>query len=50
MKTVPLAPGHSSPTITLDTYAHEWPDAPDRTRALVDAALGAPGTGASATG
>ncbi len=50
VKTVQLALGHSSPTITLNTYAHEWPDALDRTRALVDAALGAPGTGASATG
>ena len=26
--------------ITLNTYAHEWSDAIDRTRALVDAALG----------
>jgi hypothetical protein len=26
--------------ITLNTYAHEWPDALDRTRTLVDAALG----------
>jgi hypothetical protein len=24
----------------LNTYAHEWPDALDRTRTLVDAALG----------
>jgi integrase len=42
VKTVQLALGHSSPMITLNTYAHEWPDALDRTRALVDAALGAP--------
>ncbi len=41
MKTVQLALGHSSPMITLNTYAHDWPDALDRTRALVDAALGA---------
>ncbi|MDQ3760998.1 MAG: tyrosine-type recombinase/integrase [Actinomycetota bacterium] len=30
----------STPMITLNTYAHEWPDALDRTRTLVDAALG----------
>lgn len=24
--------GHSSPTITLDTYSHLWPKAEDRTR------------------
>ncbi len=46
VKTVQLALGHSSPTITLNTYAHEWPDALDRTRALVDAALGRPATAA----
>ena len=40
VKTVQLALGHSTATITLNTYAHEWPDAIDRTRALVDAALG----------
>lgn len=40
VKTVQLALGHSSPTITLNTYTHEWPDALDRTRTLVDAALG----------
>ena len=45
VKTVQLALGHSSPTITLNTYAHEWPDALDRTRALVDAALGRPPAG-----
>jgi len=37
---VQLALGHSSAMITLNTYAHEWSDAIDRTRALVDAALG----------
>lgn len=31
--------GHSSPQIVLDTYAHLMPDAPDRTRAAMDAAL-----------
>lgn len=40
VKTVQLALGHSSPVITLNTYAHEWPDAIDRTRNLVDAELG----------
>jgi integrase len=40
VKTVQLALGHSNPTITLNTYAHEWPEAIDRTRSLVDAALG----------
>lgn len=39
VKTVQLALGHSSPMITLNTYAHEWPDALDRTRTLVDTAL-----------
>jgi integrase len=39
VKTVQLALGHSSPMITLNTYAHEWPDTLNRTRALVDAAL-----------
>lgn len=40
VKTVQLALGHSTPMITLNTYAHEWPDALDRTRTLVDTALG----------
>ncbi|MET8254466.1 hypothetical protein [Micromonospora sp. NPDC005197] len=35
-----LALGHSTPTITLNTYVHEWPDALDRTRLLIDGALG----------
>lgn len=39
VKTVQLALGHSSPMITLNTYAHEWPDALDRTRTPVDTAL-----------
>lgn len=47
VKTVQLALGHSSPMITLNTYAHEWPDALDRTRALVDAALGSPASNSS---
>ncbi|WP_202805938.1 site-specific integrase [Actinopolymorpha alba] len=40
VKTVQLALGHSTPTITLNTYVGEWPEAEERTRALVDAALG----------
>jgi integrase len=40
VKTVQLALGHSKPSITLDTYTHEWPDVTERTRTLVDAALG----------
>ena len=40
VKTVQLALGHSTPTITLNEYVHEWPDALDRTRSLVDAELG----------
>ena len=43
--TVQRALGHSSPSITLDTYSHLWPDAEDRTRkaaaGLLDQALGA---------
>ncbi|MGO8941240.1 MAG: tyrosine-type recombinase/integrase [Mycobacterium sp.] len=30
--TVQRALGHSSPSVTLDTYSHLWPDANDRTR------------------
>jgi hypothetical protein len=41
VKTVPMALGHSSPTITLNTYVGLWPDQVDRTRTLVDQALGA---------
>src|SRR5262249_44535783 len=43
--TVQRALGQSSPSITLDTYSHLWPDAEDRTRkaaaGLFDQALGA---------
>lgn len=39
VKTVQLALGHSKPSITLDTYTHEWPDMLERTRSLVDDAL-----------
>lgn len=47
VKTVQLALGHSTPMITLNTYAHEWPDALDRTRTLVDAALGSQSSAAA---
>jgi integrase len=40
VKAVQLALGHSTPTVTLNEYVHEWPDALDRTRSLVDSALG----------
>ncbi|GAB1690303.1 tyrosine-type recombinase/integrase [Krasilnikovia sp. M28-CT-15] len=50
VKTVQLALGHSTPTITLNEYVHEWPDAVDRTRSLVDNALGARETAATSAG
>lgn len=37
--TVQLALGHADPTITLKTYAGEWPESTLKPRALVDAAL-----------
>jgi integrase len=40
VKTVQLALGHATPTITLNTYVGLWPDAVDTTRGLVDAAFG----------
>lgn len=36
---VSRALGHSSPAITLDVYAHIWPDAVDRTRAAATALM-----------
>ncbi|MBQ0894414.1 hypothetical protein KBX37_15125 [Micromonospora sp. U56] len=36
---VQMALGRATPIITLNTYAGEWPEAIDRTRNLVDAAL-----------
>ncbi|MGB6164032.1 MAG: tyrosine-type recombinase/integrase [Pseudonocardiaceae bacterium] len=39
VKTVQKQLGHSSAAITLDTYAHIWPDADDRTREAVEQAL-----------
>jgi integrase len=50
VKTVQLALGHSTPTITLNEYVHEWPDVPDRTRSLVDGALGTRETAATSAG
>jgi len=41
VKTVQARLGHSSAAITLDTYGHLWPDADDRTREAVEAALSA---------
>ena len=41
VKTVQRRLGHSSAAITLDTYAHLWPDADDTTRAAVEQALSA---------
>lgn len=40
VKTVQLAMGHTTPTVTLNTYVGHWPDAVDQTRTLVDTALG----------
>lgn len=39
VKTVQMALGHSTPMITLNTYAGLWPDQIDRTRTIVDDAL-----------
>ncbi|MBG0568089.1 tyrosine-type recombinase/integrase [Actinoplanes aureus] len=50
VKTVQLALGHSTPTVTLNEYVHEWPDALDRTRSLVDGALGSGETAATSAG
>ncbi|MEU7913455.1 tyrosine-type recombinase/integrase [Microbispora bryophytorum] len=40
VKTVQMALGHSTPMITLNTYVGEWPEAQERTRSIVDSALG----------
>lgn len=42
VKTVQMALGHSTPTVTLNTYLGYWPDMLDRTRTLVDDALKRP--------
>jgi integrase len=34
------ASGHSTPMVTLNTYVGEWPEAHEKTRSLVDVALG----------
>jgi integrase len=43
VKTAQLAMGHTTPTVTLNTYVGYWPDAVDQTRTLVDTALGCTG-------
>lgn len=40
VKTVQLALGHSTPMITLNEYVGEWPEPHEKTRSIVDAALG----------
>jgi integrase len=40
VKRVQIALGHSTPMITLNTYAGEWPDTDDHARTIVDSALG----------
>jgi integrase len=45
VKVVQLALGHSTPTITLNTYVHEWPGQDERTRDVLDAALTLPSPG-----
>lgn len=42
VKTVQLALGHTTPTVTLNTYVGHWPDAVETTRALIDQALSRP--------
>lgn len=41
IKVVQQALGHASAKVTLDTYAHLWPESDDLTRAAVQSALGA---------
>lgn len=48
VKTVQLALEHSTPTTTLEQYVHEWPDALDRTRNIMQTALGS-GTNSAQT-
>ena len=40
--TVQRRMGHSSATVTLDVYSHQWPDSEEKTRAAVDSYLGNP--------
>lgn len=39
VKVVQMALGHANPTITLNTYVHEWPGQDERTRDVLEAAL-----------
>jgi len=39
VKTIQHLMGHSSAAITLNVYAHLWPDADDRARQAVEAAF-----------
>lgn len=39
VKRVQKLMGHSTPTVTLDTYVHLWPDEVDETRTAMDRAL-----------
>ncbi len=41
VKTVQRRLGHSSAAMTLDVYAHLWPDSDERSRAAIDSYLGA---------
>jgi integrase len=49
VKTVQMALGHSTPTVTLNTYVGLWPEQIDRTRSLLDAALEPAPEGVAAT-
>jgi integrase len=40
VKRVQLALGHSTPTVTLNTYVGEWPDTDQETSTIMDTALG----------
>ncbi len=40
VKTVQHLMGHSSPSVTLNVYAHLWPDSDERARQAVEAAFG----------
>ena len=40
VKKIQKGPGHSSAVITLQAYSHLWPGDDDRTRAVMEAALG----------
>jgi len=42
VKTVQLALGHTTPTITLNTYVGHLPDAVETTGTLIDSALARP--------